>query len=81
MNNEELENKEFIEEEVSNFGKEATSLEREESLNQEEPEENIQDQTQPIKKKHSPCLIAAGIMATLSLLGAFYFISNIIWKW
>ena len=39
MNNEELENKEFIEEEVTNFGEEESSLEEEESLHQEEPEE------------------------------------------
>ena len=72
MNNEELENKEFIEEEVTNFGEEESSLEEEESLHQEEPEENIQEQTQSIKKKHSPCLIATGIMATLSFIGVLF---------
>ena len=72
MNNEELENKEFIEEEVTNFGEEESSLEEEESLHQEEPEENIQEQTQSIKKKHSPCLIATGIMATLSFIGVIF---------
>ena len=72
MNNEELENKEFIEEEVTNFGEEESSLEEEESLHQKEPEENIQEQTQSIKKKHSPCLIATGIMATLSFIGVLF---------
>ncbi len=56
---------EFIEEEVNNFGEEENS-------NQEETEEKIQDQNQSIKKKHSPCLIATGIMATLSFIGVLF---------
>ncbi len=72
MNNEELENKEFTEEEVNNFGEEENSFEEEENSNKEETEEKIQDQNQPIKKKHSPCLITTGIMATLSFIGVLF---------
>ncbi len=72
MNNEELGNKEFIEEEVNNFGEEESSFGKEENSNQEETEEKIQNQNQQIKKKHSPCLIATGIMATLSFIGVLF---------
>lgn len=72
MNNEELGNKEFIEEEVNNCGEEESSFGKEENSNQEETEGKIQDQNQQIKKKHSPCLIATGIMATLSFIGVLF---------
>ncbi|MDD2530350.1 MAG: OmpH family outer membrane protein [Bacteroidales bacterium] len=64
MNNEELENNEFVEEE-NNFEEEL----EETNNNQEETEEILDNEPKEKKKKHSPCIIATGILATLAFIG------------
>ncbi len=61
MNNEELENNQNVEQNEENIQNEEISIIEEETT--------PQNQAPTEKKKHSPCLIATGVLAALSFIG------------